>query len=82
MALGSEKERLPRSSDGHAQRLRFGFGEEGLEFYANRPSEPVLTEDHLAAALSLLDNCNLIVFDRESGRYTLPRAESLGAVER
>ena len=59
-------------SDGHAQRLRFGFGEEGLEFYANRPSEPVLTQDHLAAALSLMDNCGLIAGDSASATYTLP----------
>jgi hypothetical protein len=59
-------------SDGRAQRLRFGFGEEGLEFYANRPSTPVLTQDHLAAALSLMDNCGLIAGDPASGTYALP----------
>jgi hypothetical protein len=59
-------------SDGRAQRLRFGFGEDGLEFYASRPSEPVLTPDHLAAALSLMDNCGLVARDSLSGTYALP----------
>jgi hypothetical protein len=58
-------------SDGGAQRLRFGLGEEGLEFYANRPSKPVLTQDHLAAALSLMDNCGLIARDPASATFTL-----------
>lgn len=60
-------------SDGRAQRLRFGLGNEGLEFYANRPSIPVLTQDHLAAVLSLMDNCGLIAGDSSSDptSYTL-----------
>jgi hypothetical protein len=59
-------------SDGRTQRLRFGFGEDGLEFYAKRPTKPVLTQDHLAAALSLMDNCGLIAGDPASATFTLP----------
>jgi hypothetical protein len=58
-------------SDGRAQRLRFGFGEEGLEFYASQPSEPVLTADHLAAALSLMDNCGMIARDAATKTYAV-----------
>lgn len=58
-------------SDGQAQRLRFGFGEDGLEFYAHRPSEPVLTEDHLAAALSLMENCDIVALDPGAKTFSL-----------
>lgn len=59
-------------SDGRTQRLRFGFGEEGLEFYADAPSVPVLTPDHLAAAVSLMDNCSLIAKDSTAATYSIP----------
>lgn len=58
-------------SDGGTQRLRFGFGETGLEFYADKPSAPNLTQDHLAAVLSLMDNCGLIHFATDTSTYSV-----------
>lgn len=49
--------------DGGTQRLRFTFDEDGLEFLAEKPSSPIVSRDHLAAALSLMTECGLIRFD-------------------
>jgi hypothetical protein len=46
--------------DGRAQRLRFALGENGLEFYDEKPTVPQWTQDHLATLLSLLSDCGLI----------------------
>lgn len=55
--------------DGGTQRLRFTFDEDGLEFLAEKPSAPIVSRDHLAAALSLMAECEIVSFDGESGRY-------------
>jgi hypothetical protein len=49
--------------DGRAQRLRFALGENGLEFYDEKPTVPQWTQDHLATLLSLLSDCGLISED-------------------
>jgi len=58
--------------DGGTQRLRFGFGEAGLEFYAERPSKPNLTPDHLAAILSLMANSGMLAFEAEDQTFSMP----------
>ncbi|WP_438480843.1 hypothetical protein [Oleiharenicola lentus] len=56
--------------DGGTQRLRFTFDEDGLEFLAEKPSFPILSRDHLAAALSLMAECGLVKFDLTEGAFS------------
>lgn len=56
--------------DGRSHRLRFSLEEQGLEFYANKPFRPIISRDHLAAALSLMTETQLIDADEE-GRFTI-----------
>jgi len=57
--------------DGRAQRLRFALGENGLEFYDEKPTVPQWTQDHLATLLSLLTDCGLISEDEGLFRHEL-----------
>jgi hypothetical protein len=57
--------------DGGTQRLRFTFDEDGLEFLAEKPSSPIVSRDHLAAALSLMAECDLVAAELETGEYSL-----------
>jgi hypothetical protein len=55
--------------DGRAQRLRFALGENGLEFYDEKPTKPQWTQDHLATLLSLMTDCGLLSSDDEGFRF-------------
>lgn len=57
--------------DGRAQRLRFALGENGLEFYDEKPTVPQWTQDHLATLLSLLSDCGLISQDGDKFKHEL-----------
>ena len=56
--------------DGRTQRLRFSFDEKGLEFYADKPFRPIISQDHLWAALSLSSEAKLIDWDESSEKYS------------
>ena len=55
--------------DGRTQRLRFSFDEKGLEFYADKPFRPIISQDHLWAALSLSAEAGLIDWDEGAEKY-------------
>lgn len=55
--------------DGRSQRLRFTFEEDGLEFIAGTPLRPVVSLDHLEAALSLMTECGIIGYDPATALY-------------
>lgn len=60
-----------RRFDGRSQRLRFAFDEQGLEFLAEKPMEPMVSADHLSATLSLMSESGIVNFDAETGIYTV-----------
>lgn len=57
--------------DGGTSRLRFAFDEDGLEFQAEKPSMPLVSRDHLAAALSLMSECGIVNFDPVAEEFTI-----------
>jgi len=58
-----------RRFDGQTQRLRISIEEEGLEFLADNPFVPTVTQDRLRTALSLMSDCGLIGSDQSEQKY-------------
>jgi len=56
--------------DGGSQRLRFTFDENGLEFIADEPLQPVVSLDHLEAALSLMSECGIVEYDATTDLFS------------
>jgi len=58
-----------RRFDGQTQRLRISIEEDGLEFLADAPLIPTITQDRLATAMALMADCGLIRWDANAGAY-------------
>jgi hypothetical protein len=61
-----------RRYDGGTQRLRISIEEEGLCSLTGDYWRPPVTDDKLSNAVSLMAECNLIKFDRNEERVSLP----------
>lgn len=58
-----------RRFDGQTQRLRISIEDNGLEFLADKPLIPTVTNDRLNTALSLMADCGLIGWNESDEGY-------------
>lgn len=58
-----------RRFDGQTQRLRISIEDDGLEFLADKPLVPTVTNDRLYTALSLMEDCGLIGWNESADGY-------------